>query len=76
MLLQGDCNSDGISEARTSACALSLAIDVRLALTRRLEAPCAAEKGGESFEWLYLDVEHLPHASQCMHLTAILTKPP
>jgi hypothetical protein len=32
---------------------LNVAIDVYLALTRGLEAPCAAEKGGE---WLYLDV--------------------
>ena len=53
MRLQGACDSDGMSEARACSCALNVAIDVCLALTRGLEAPCAAEKGGE---WLYLDV--------------------
>jgi hypothetical protein len=49
MHLQGACDSDGVSEARACSCALNVAIDVCLALTRGLEAPCAAEKGGE---WL------------------------
>jgi hypothetical protein len=53
MHLQGACDSDGISEARACSCALNVAFDVCLALTRGLEAPCTAEKGGE---WLYLDV--------------------
>ncbi len=53
MFLQDACDSDGVSEARACLCALNVALDVCLALTRRLEAPCAAEKGGE---WLYLDV--------------------
>jgi hypothetical protein len=39
--------------AHVHKCALNVAIDACLALTRGLEAPCAAEKGGE---WLYLDV--------------------
>jgi hypothetical protein len=45
--------SDGISEARACSCALNVAVDVCLALTRRPEAPRAAEKGSE---WPYLDV--------------------
>jgi hypothetical protein len=47
-----------VSEAHASSCALNVAIDVCLALTRRLlvEAPCAAETGGEWQDpWLYLD---------------------
>jgi hypothetical protein len=39
---------DGMSAARSCLCALNVAIDVCLALTRRLEAPCAAENGANS----------------------------
>ena len=51
MRLQGACDSDGISEARACSCALNVAIDVCLALTRGLEAPCAAEKGANGSSW-------------------------
>ena len=45
ILLQGACGSDGMSAARSCSCALNVAISVWPALTRRLEAPCAAGKG-------------------------------